>query len=121
MTQLPPSDATVRFDGTDLGRGKVTTVAIGGCQLHIEWATPDEVSGDGQGRGNSGVFPMDRHEIQVLDRCENPTYADGYAGAVYGQQPPLVNARREPGEPQGTTSSGEGRGSTGTRSNASPS
>jgi hypothetical protein len=121
-TTPPPSDATVLFDGTDLGRwegadggdpawtirdGSVTvepgagdirtTESLGDCQLHLEWAAPAAVSGDGQGRGNSGVFLMDRYEIQVLDNHDNPTYADGYAGAVYGQFPPLVNACREPG------------------------
>lgn len=121
-TTPPPSDATVLFDGTDLdrwegvdgddpgwtihdesvevepGAGDIrTTESLGDCQLHLEWATPAAVSGDGQGRANSGVFLMDRYEIQVLDNYDNPTYADGYAGAVYGQFPPLVNACREPG------------------------
>ncbi|MEO5952792.1 MAG: DUF1080 domain-containing protein, partial [Chloroflexia bacterium] len=36
--------------------------------------------------------------IQVLDCYNNPTYADGQAGAVYGQYPPLVNPVRKPGE-----------------------
>ena len=81
------------------GSGDIRTrTAIGDCQLHVEWATPAEASGEGQGRGNSGVFLMDRYEIQVLDTYENPTYADGFAGAVYGQQPPEVNASRPPGE-----------------------
>ena len=61
-------------------------------------ATPAEVEGDSQGRGNSGVFLMGRYEIQVLDCYDNPTYADGMAGAIYGQYPPLVNASRPPGE-----------------------
>jgi len=75
-----------------------TTDTFGDCQLHLEWAPPEEVSGDGQGRGNSGIFLMDRYEIQVLDNYNNPMYAVGHAGAVYGQQPPLVNACRPPGE-----------------------
>ena len=54
--------------------------------------------GDSQGRGNSGVFLMGRYEIQVLDCYDNPTYADGTTGAIYGQYPPLVNACRRPGE-----------------------
>jgi len=41
---------------------------------------------------------MGLYEIQVLDSYENRTYADGQAGAVYGQYPPLVNASRKPGE-----------------------
>ena len=50
------------------------------------------------GRGNSGVFLMGKYEIQVLDSYENVTYADGQAGALYGQYPPLVNAGRPAGE-----------------------
>jgi hypothetical protein len=41
---------------------------------------------------------MGLYEIQVLDSYENKTYADGQAGAVYGQYPPLVNASRPPGQ-----------------------
>ena len=71
---------------------------FGDCQLHLEWAEPAVVQGDSQGRGNSGVFLMDKYEIQVLDGYDNPTYADGQCGAIYGQYPPLVNASRPPGE-----------------------
>ena len=119
----PPSDAEVLFDGESLkgwtdgngqpskwevvdgvlqsvrGAGPIYTEAkFGDCQLHVEFATPTNVKGDGQGRGNSGVFLMGDYEIQVLDSFENPTYADGGAGAIYGQYPPLVNASRGPGE-----------------------
>jgi len=120
----PPSDAIILFDGKDLskwvsvkdgvparwkvengymevvpGTGDIRTIEeFGDCQLHIEWAAPAEVRGEGQGRGNSGVFLMGRYEIQVLDCYENPTYADGTTAAVYGQYPPLVNACRKPGE-----------------------
>ena len=45
-----------------------------------------------------GVFLMDLYEVQVLDCYNNQTYADGMAGAIYGQHPPLVNACRPPGE-----------------------
>jgi hypothetical protein len=75
-----------------------TTQQFGDVQLHIEWAAPVPVSGASQGRGNSGVFMMGIYEIQVLDSYDNPTYADGYAGAVYGQHPPAFNAMRQPGE-----------------------
>lgn len=81
------------------GAGDIRTAdSFGDCQLHLEWAAPEVVDGDSQGRGNSGVFLMERYEIQVLDNYDNPTYADGYAGAVYGQHPPLVNPCRPPGE-----------------------
>lgn len=115
--RLPPSDAIVLFDGTDLsqweggekwiikdgyaevrGGGIRTKQGFGDCQLHIEWASPEKVEGKGQGRGNSGVYLMSRYEIQVLDSYQNETYPDGQAGALYKQQPPLVNACRKPGE-----------------------
>jgi hypothetical protein len=118
-----PSDAVVLFDGKDLsqwrhGKDKDATWKVENgymevlpksgdiftkqefgpdVQLHIEFATPPPV-GDGQGRGNSGVFLFGRYEIQVLDCFNNPTYPDGQATAIYGQTPPLVNASRKPGE-----------------------
>ncbi len=119
----PPSDAVMLFDGSDLsgwqaktggdagwkvesgymevvpGTGNIQTKAkFGDCQLHLEWAAPSVVKGDSQGRGNSGVFMMGSYEIQVLDCYDNPTYADGTTGAIYGQYPPLVNPCRRPGE-----------------------
>ena len=75
-----------------------TKEKFGDCQLHVEWAAPAEIKGNSQARGNSGVLLMGRYEIQVLDSYSNPTYADGQAGAIYGQWPPLVNATRKPGE-----------------------
>lgn len=115
----PPSDAIVLFDGKDLakefsggegwtvadgaatvgGKGGVTSKrAFGSCQLHIEWATPKEVKGEGQGRGNSGVYLMGIYEVQILDSYGNKTYFDGQAASIYKQRPPLVNASRGPGE-----------------------
>jgi hypothetical protein len=67
-------------------------------QLHVEFATPKEVKGNSQERGNSGVFLNGKFEIQVLDSYQNRTYADGSASAMYGQFPPMVNASRPPGE-----------------------
>ena len=82
------------------GAGKLSTIAeLGDFQLHIEWRAPTEIVGQGQGRGNSGVFFMGGMvEVQVLDSYKNPTYADGTAGAVYGIMPPAVNALRPSGE-----------------------
>ena len=115
-----PSDAIVLFSGSDLsqwmttkqpwkvesgyvevvpGAGNIRTKeTFGDVQLHVEWATPSVVRGTSQGRGNSGIFLQGRYEVQVLDSFENPTYADGQAGAIYGQWPPLVNPSRKPGE-----------------------
>jgi hypothetical protein len=80
------------------GGDLLTRQKFGDCQLHVEWSSPAEVHGNSQGRGNSGVLLMSRYEIQVLDAWENPTYADGQAGAIYGQWPPLANPARRPGE-----------------------
>ena len=75
-----------------------TRDSFGDIQLHVEWSEPPDISDNSQRRGNSGVFPMSLYEIQVLDAYNNPTYADGQAGAIYGQWPPLVNPARKPGE-----------------------
>ena len=81
------------------GPGEAQSKAeFGDCQVHIEWATAEQVSGSGQGRSNSGVFLMGRYELQVLDSYDNPTYFDGQCGAIYKQHPPLVNASRKPGQ-----------------------
>ncbi len=121
VTTPPPSDAVVLFDGTNLdawragegpaswniedgamvvnGTGSIETRAsFGDIQLHLEWATPAQIEGSSQGRGNSGVFLMGRYEVQVLDSHSNVTYPDGQAAALYGQTPPLVNASRASGE-----------------------
>lgn len=68
------------------------------CQLHLEWMSEPHTAGNSQKKGNGGVFLMDRYESQILDCDNNPTYADGMAGAVYGQTPPLVNAVRKAGQ-----------------------
>ena len=119
----PPADAIVLFDGTGLsqwegdsgqaapwkvengyveiaaGSGEIRTKrGFGDCQLHLEWMAPAPPHGEGQDRGNSGVFLMGRYEVQVLDSYDNRTYPDGQAAALYGQYPPLVNASRPPGQ-----------------------
>ena len=119
----PPSDAIVLFDGTDLSQwvnastgkpadwtinpdGSMTVKVDGGIetiqefgsvQLHIEWRTPSEIKGEGQGRGNSGVYFQKTYEVQVLDSYNNITYSNGQAASVYKQSIPLVNASRPPG------------------------
>ena len=118
----PPSDATVLFDGKDLShwrdkrsggaaqwriedgvmvsaKGDIeTTNSFGDIQLHLEFREPVPARGEGQGRGNSGVYFMGLYEVQILDCYEAKTYADGATGAIYGQHPALANACRPPGE-----------------------
>jgi 3-keto-disaccharide hydrolase len=122
-TAKPPKDAVLLFDGSNLdawrspsggsaqwkvgdgtmetvpGAGAIETKAkFGDIQLHVEWAAPSPPHGVGQDRGNSGIFLMGQFEIQVLDSFQADTYADGQAGAIYGQYPPLFNASRPPGQ-----------------------
>lgn len=118
----PPDGAIVLFDGDDLdqwrtargeparwalvdggamqaARGDIETrESFGDVRLHVEWASPAPPRGEDQDRGNSGVFLMGRYEVQVLDSYQSQTYADGQAGAIYGQFPPRVNVSRAPGE-----------------------
>ncbi len=128
----PPSDATVLFDGKNLDQwvtvkdkspakwtvaGGVMTVnkapdagsietrrPFKNYQLHIEWKIPENITGSGQARGNSGVFLAstglgdDGYELQVLDNYNNKTYVNGQAGSIYKQAIPLANANRKPGE-----------------------
>jgi len=118
-----PSDATVLFDGKDLsqwqneqggaagwkvqdGYFQVTPKAgsirtkkeFEDFQLHVEFASPEVVKGNSQGRGNSGIFLLGQFEAQVLDCYQNITYPDGQLGALYGQYAPLANPSKKPGE-----------------------
>ena len=81
------------------GTGDIRTAAdFGDCQLHVEWMVPADRKVEGQMGGNSGVFFMDRYELQILSVNGNVTYADGMAGAAYGQYPPLANPCRPQGQ-----------------------
>jgi hypothetical protein len=128
----PPSDAIVLFDGKNLdqwvsaqdhsparwdvangiltvskakGVGNIETKrSFKNYQLHIEWRIPENITGSGQARGNSGVFLAstgpgdDGYEMQVLDSYNNKTYVNGQAASIYKQSPPLANPNRKPGE-----------------------
>ena len=128
-----PSDAIVLFNGKDLNEwvntsdkspanwivtnGVMTVNKAKGMagnietkrsfhnfQLHIEWKIPENVTGEGQLRGNSGVFLASTgrgdagYELQILDSYQNKTYVNGQAGSMYKQSIPLVNPARKPGE-----------------------
>jgi len=120
---LPPSDAVVLYgEAGDLDKweseregpakwtaseeltveagtgGIKTKQSFGDMQVHVEWRSPAEVKGNGQGRGNSGFFLMGLYEVQVLDSYNNLTYYNGQAGSIYKQTVPLVNACLPPGE-----------------------
>lgn len=115
---VPPSDAIVLFDGKDLSQweggnpqgiengciniaktGQLRSKQhFGDCQLHIEWATPEKPDGGAMTWGNSGVLLLGKYEVQILESHASHIYADGNAGALYGQYPPLVNPARKPGQ-----------------------
>ncbi len=120
-THRPPPGAKALFDGRGLAafdpatlgawslRGRLlissgrrsshlmTKDRFGDVRVHLEFREPRPPAGDGQYRGNSGLILMDLYEVQILDSYDNPTYADGALGALYGQSPPQANAARPPG------------------------
>ena len=118
-----PSDAIILFDGRNLNEWQndkgdaagwkvedgiltvdksqgdiLTRRTFSSFQLHLEWRIPENISGESQARGNSGVYLQDKYEVQILDSYNNPTYVNGQAGSIYKQAPPLVNAMCAPGE-----------------------
>ncbi len=124
---VAPSDALVLFDGTNLDQwiipednnweikdgaltvrptqekrdspsNMATKQTFGDFQLHIEWKSPEKIEGEGQRRGNSGIFLQSKYELQIQDCYQNPTYVNGQAGSIYKQTAPLVNPCRQPGE-----------------------
>jgi len=76
----------------------ISKQSFGDVQMHLEFRSPNPPTKASQDRGNSGIWFMQRYEVQILDGYRNATYADGTVGAVYGWKPPLVNAARPPGE-----------------------
>lgn len=122
-TNTPPSDAIILFSGKELsewvnekdetaanwivedgivtiapGTGGIKTKReFGDMQLHLEWRAPEIIQGEGQGRGNSGVYIGNKYEVQILDSYNNDTYTNGQAASIYKQSPPLVNATNPPG------------------------
>jgi len=129
VSAAAPSDAVILFGGSSLDEwvsvrdgspaawtvhdGVVTVNKPAGnietrrrfrnYQLHLEWRVPEGTTGEGQSRGNSGLFlastgPGDAgYELQILDSYGNATYVNGMAGSLYKQAPPLVNPARPPG------------------------
>lgn len=126
-----PSDAIILFDGKNLnewtsvnapgkpalwtvsdgtftvkkGTGNIKTKRVfNNYQLHLEFKIPANITGKGQGRGNSGLFLAstgsgdDGYELQILDNYNNETYVNGQAASIYKQTAPLVNVNKKPGE-----------------------
>jgi hypothetical protein len=125
-----PSDAIVLFDGKNLDQwvmasdhsparwhvehgemvvdktvGNIETKRLfKNYQLHLEYKIPANITGEGQARGNSGLFTAstgtgdEGYEVQILDSFENKTYVNGQAASIYKQSPPLVNASGKPGQ-----------------------
>jgi len=137
----PPSDATVLLgedgsldgwegaDGGDPGwreeedyvavepgAGDIrSTETFGDCQLHAEFRIPEDVSGVGRNRGNSGLLLSNRYELQILDSHDNVSAHDRWVGAYTGQAPPLCSPTRPPGEWQSLDVVWEGPRFDGTR------
>jgi hypothetical protein len=126
-----PSDAIILFDGKDLSQwvmtdqptqpakwkvakgvftvdkttGNIQTKqAFNNYQLHLEYQIPSNITGEGQARGNSGLFLASTgkgdlgYELQILDSYQNKTYTNGMVGSIYKQTTPLFNASKKPGE-----------------------
>lgn len=129
-----PSDAIILFDGENVeawrsedpsqaagwtvtdgiltvnkqSGGIITKELFTDYQLHIEWKIPETIEGEGQNRGNSGVFLAylgikdkffeQGYELQILDGVNNETYVNGQVGSLYKQGIPLANASKKPGE-----------------------
>lgn len=97
------------------GGGIFSREAFGDCQLHLEFRHDPKQLPTNQGpqmRGNSGVFlmgPKYGYEVQILESYHTSreaegkpgfvdNYADGQAGSIYAENPPMVNPANAPGE-----------------------
>ena len=130
VLSAPPSEAIILFGGKNLnewtsvsdskaagwtvasgnftvkkGTGDIRTKRIfTDYQLHLEWRIPSDITGEGQARGNSGLFLASSdnghngYELQILDCYKNTTYVNGQTGSIYKQVVPLANACNKPGE-----------------------
>ncbi len=123
LSTSPPSDAIILFNGSDIsqwetksggpakwkvsngimtavkGAGNISTkLKFEDFQLHAEWMVPVKTAESKENNGNSGIYLQGLYEVQIWNSYEVPLYANGQAGSIYKQSPPLVNATRKPGE-----------------------
>jgi hypothetical protein len=99
----PPDGAIVLFDGKSaenfINGNLVDGLLQAGCEtkqkfqdhtIHLEFRTPFKPHARGQERGNSGVYPQGRYEIQVLDSF-GLEGLNNECGGIYSIRQPDVN------------------------------
>jgi len=101
----PPADAIVLFDGKDtetfqpgaqmtpeglLKQGANTVEQFQSFTLHLEFRLPLMLEALGQSRGNSGVYPQGRYEVQILDSF-GLEGRHNECGGIYKTHEPLLN------------------------------
>ncbi|MCU4924455.1 DUF1080 domain-containing protein [Halobacteria archaeon AArc-dxtr1] len=84
--EVVPDTGDLRPKMDELGAG------MGDCHVHVEWMQPAEEDDE----GNSGVFMMERYEIQIID--DSGWMPEQLAGTYYTDAAPHVLPLRPEGE-----------------------